>query len=237
LRASAPQWWFLAVWLIPPLLFFSFQVLKEIRHMLPSYPVFGILIALWLQRVLKGLNRYSQIAVIAFLCVYPAYQFAQTSFDSQRFPRRDISIGPFVLCVEDLELASLQFIPTYTYPANPVSWPVDPILALITAQSPNPTPSRRVRFVGDNPYLNGVVLQYESLRIGQPVASNGPFPSDDVSTYDFVVRLCGPEGRYGPADTRVPKLEMQFDRGTLPFTKIGQIQIPTGCEAQIYKRR
>jgi hypothetical protein len=236
-RVSATQWWFLLAWLIPPLLFFSFQVLKEIRHMLPSYPVFGILLALGLQRVLQGLSGSAQIAVVGSLCVYPAYQFAQMSFDSPWFPRRDFAIGRLVFSVRDLELASLQFIPTYTYPANPVSWPVDPILALITAESHDRTRSPRVRFVGDNPYLNGLVLQYESLRMGQPVISHGPFPHDDVSTYDFVVRLCGPEGRYGPVDTRDQKLEMQLDRGVLAFTRIGHIQIPAGCDVQVYSRR
>ena len=239
-RASADQWWFLAAWLIPPLLFFSFQELKEIRHVLPSYPAIAVILALLLERALDGMKRSAQIALVTVLSIYPAYQFAMLSFDFDAVPRRDLSIGPFVLAVRDLELASLELMPTYAYPPNRVKWPVEEVAGVVLSHAEPRGLPPRVRFSGDNPYLNGMVLEYESVRLRQPITSHGPLPfvSDkEPTSYDFIVRLCGPDGKYGPVDTRETTLDEQLDRDELPFTRIGTVRIPTPCDVTIYKRR
>ena len=47
--------WILGLWMVPPLLFFSFQVLKEVRHLLPAFPVFGICLSvLFVRTVLES---------------------------------------------------------------------------------------------------------------------------------------------------------------------------------------
>jgi len=168
--------------------------------------------------------------------VYPILQFTILSFDLDCLPRKDVHLGPFILSVKDLELASLQLMPTYTYPANPVRWPSREIIDVISRHSAD-IHSRlpRVRVVGDNPYLSGVVLHYQSLVDRHPISSHSPWINDDLTSWDFLVVLCGPEGKYGPMDMRDPASEAALTMGQLPFLEIGRVTLPTRCDAVIYK--
>ena len=181
--------WFLGLWLVPPLLFFTFQVLKEIRHLLPALPVIGIAGAVLLVNALQGLSRPLRIALLAVLCVYPAYQFIALSFDTPYAPRKDVRWGPFILSTGNLELASLQLIPTYTFPANLTAWPTREVVSAIASHAAlmQGRPPR-VRVVGEHPYLSGLVLKYQSVLSRTPIASHGPFTTEDPASSDFSSR-------------------------------------------------
>jgi hypothetical protein len=220
----------------PPLLFFSFQVLKEVRHLLPAFPVFGICIAVWLVRALERWRKPLRIALAVLLAAYPAYQAIAFSFDSPYLPRKDARWGPFLLSVKDLELASLQLIPSYTFPANPVRWPLEEIVSTIVSHA-SVVKGRlpRVRVVGENPYLSGLVLTYQAALSRTPVTSHGAFTRDDPRLWDFSVLVCGPERKYGPLDVREPEAARVLADPKRGFAEIGRVRIPSGCDALIYQ--
>jgi len=228
--------WFLSVWLVPPLLFFTFQVLKEIRHLLPALPVIGIAGAVLLVNALQGLRRPLRAVLLAVLCAYPVYQFVALSFDTPYAPRQDLRMGPFVLSTGNVELASLQLIPTYTFPANPTAWPTGEIVSAISShealmQGRPP----RVRVVGEHPYLSGLVLKYQSVLSRTPITSHGPFTTEDPASSDFSVVVCGPEGKYGPLDKREPQVAASVADPRNGFREIARVRLPTQCDAVIYQ--
>ena len=107
----------------------------------------------------------------------------------------------FILSIKDLELASLQLIPTYTFPANPTAWPTREVVSAIASHiSPAQAELPTVRVVGEHPYSSGLVLTYQSVLSGTPITSHGPFTRSDPVFWDFSVLVCGPEGKYGPLD-------------------------------------
>jgi 4-amino-4-deoxy-L-arabinose transferase-like glycosyltransferase len=236
-RRFTDQFRFLSLWALPPCFFFSFQLLKESRHLMPAYPAFGIAGAVLLINVLHNVSRPIKIAILASAMACSILQFTILSFDVDWLPRKDVHLGPFILSVKDLELASLQLMPTYTYPANRVRWPSREIVDLISGHSADIQGRLpRVRVVGDNPYVSGVVLRYQSLIDSHPIVAHGPWIKDDLTSWDFLVVLCGPEGRYGPMDTRDPAAEAALTSGQLPFREIGRVELPTHCDAVLYKK-
>ena len=228
--------WLLGAWLAPPLLFFSFQVLKEIRHLLPALPVIAIAGAVLLVSILNGVGRLTRHALLAVLCAYPAYQFIALSFDTPYIHRKDLRLGPFILSVKDLELASLQLTPTYTFPANPVAWPTQEVVSAIvshTSHLDGHLPD--VRVVGEHPYLSGLVLMYQSVLSGTPITSHGPFSREDPALSDFSVVVCGPEEKYGPLDVREPRLAALLADPRNGFQEVARVRLPSQCDALIYK--
>jgi 4-amino-4-deoxy-L-arabinose transferase-like glycosyltransferase len=228
--------WFHGTWLIPPLLFFSFQVLKEGRHLLPALPVIGIVGAGLLDNACRPLNRPSRWASVAVLFAYPAYLLLASSFDTPYAPRRDLRLGPFTLMTRELELASLQMIPTYTFPANTISWPTREIIAVIAANVSHRAdylPS--VRVVGEHPYLSGVILIYQSTLDRTPIRSHGPFSHEDPAVSNFSVVVCGSEKKYGPLDVREPQVAAALANPRNGFHEIGRVPLPARCDAVIYE--
>jgi hypothetical protein len=227
--------WFLGTWLLPPLLFFSFQVLKESRHLLPALPAIGIAGAALLMRAFRGVSGPSRLAAMAALFAWPVYLFVASSFDTPYAPRRDLRAGPFILMTRDLELASLQWIPTYTFPANPVAWPVHEIMSVIAANAPHRSDPPKVRVVGEHPYLSGLVLVYQSVLDRSPILSHGPLTHEDPALSDYSVVVCGPEKRYGPLDAREPDVATALADPHNGFQEIGRIRLPAGCDALVYR--
>jgi 4-amino-4-deoxy-L-arabinose transferase-like glycosyltransferase len=227
--------WFLGTWLIPSLLFFSFQVLKEGRHLLPALPAIGIAGAALLINACRGLSRPSHWTGIAMLFAWPVYLFVASSFDTSYAPRRDLRAGPFVLMTRDLELASLQWIPTYTFPANPVAWPTREIISVIAANEPHGVNPPKVRVVGEHPYLSGLILIYQSVLDRTPILSHGPFAHEDPEVSDYSVVVCGPEKKYGPLDAREPQVAAALADPRNGFQEIGRARLPAGCDALIYR--
>lgn len=228
--------WFLCAWLAPPLLFFSFQVLKEGRHLLPAMPAIGIAGAVLLLNTMRGLDRPLRSALLVGLFALPAYQFLSFSFDTPYAPRKDLRLGPFVLSVRDLELASLQLIPTYTFPANPTAWPTREVVSAIayhTSHMRGRVPI--VRVVGEHPYLSGLVLTYQSVLSRTPIASHGPFTREDPALSDFSVVVCGPERKYGPLDVREPQVAASLADPRNGFQEVARIRLPSRCDAVIYQ--
>jgi len=226
--------WFLGAWLVPPLLFFSFQVLKEIRHLLPALPAIGIAGAVLLVSALQGLRRPLRSALLLFLCAYPAYQFIASSFDTPYAPRKDLRLGPFILLIRDLELASLQLIPTYTFPANPIAWPTREVVSAIASHTSH-AHLPAVRVVGEHLYMSGLVLTYQSVLSGTPITSHGPFRRQDPALSDFSVVVCGPEKRYGPLDLREAQVAASIADPRNGFQEIARVRLPSQCDALIYK--
>ena len=104
---SRPAGLFLGAWFLFPFLVGTFAVVKDYRHMLPIYPVLGIWTAARLAGSLGPLPKRRQWLILAFLSVYPVYQFLASSFDTPWAPRRDLRLGPFCIAIKDLEMASL----------------------------------------------------------------------------------------------------------------------------------
>ncbi len=224
--------WFLFAWFVPPFLFLSFQVLKEIRHLLPAYPALGMVMGALVAGVVGR-----RPLVLGLLGLVPMYQFAAFSFDARLLPRPDLRCGPVILSIRNLELESLQWIPTYTYPANRDRWPVEHLVETIAKTSPHgPGHRPRVRVVGELPYLSGVVLHYYGLLNRTPLITGPPQDSSDPRESDFLVVPCGPQHRYGPLDLRDPALEKSLAERRLPFEEIARVPTPAGCDAVIYRK-
>ena len=217
-------------------MFFSFQVLKEARHLLPALPAIGVVLAVLLIHAWRPLSRAFRLALITVGFAFPGYLFAAYSFDTPYVPRYDLQLGPFTVMKRDLELASLQLMPTYTFPANPVYWPTREIIAVIAADAANRAgrfPS--VRAVGEHPYLSGLNLVYQSNLDGTPIFSHGPFVHEDPARFSYSVVICGPEKRYGPLDVREPEAAAALADPQNGFHEIGRVPLPSQCDAVIYR--
>jgi hypothetical protein len=227
--APLPATWFLASCALVPLIFFSFQYLKEPRHLFPAFPVVGVLIALLLEDSLATIGRNVRLLLTAALLAFPAYQFALLSFDIPWVPSRDIRLGRLLLAPADRESLPVR-------PARPTAWPVGDIVGLLRHSGGNiGGRPLRVRVAGHIPFLDGPVLNYESLlRYGQPLAYNllGD-RSLHPTWWDFVVVLSGPlELAY---EYREPVLGSMLEAQRLPFTAIGNVPLPGRREAVIYR--
>jgi hypothetical protein len=227
--APIPATWFLASCAVVPLIFFSLQYLKEPRHLFPAFPVVGILIAVLLEDSLATIGRSVRLLVIAALLTLPGYQYALLSFDIPWVPSRDIRLGRLLLVPADRESLLVR-------PARPTPWPVGDIVGLITHAGVNiEGRPLRVRVAGHIPFLDGPVLNYESLlRYEQPLAYN---LLDDRSLHptwwDFVVLLSGPLEL--PYEYREPVLGSLLEAQLLPFTAIGKVSLPERREAAVYR--
>jgi 4-amino-4-deoxy-L-arabinose transferase-like glycosyltransferase len=226
---------FLGAWLLPPLMFFSFQILKEIRHILPIFPAIAIAGAALLAAATRALRPGVRMACLALMCVFPAYLYVASSFDTRFAPRKDWRLGPLIFSIQDLELASLQLIPTYTFPANSTPWPSREIVSAIVARASVSSELPSVRMIGENPYLSGFSLVYQSFLSGTPISSHGPFDREDPRRSDFSVVLCGPEHRYGPLDFREPREEALVADPRNGFQEIARVRLPSRCDAVVYK--
>ena len=237
-RVPGRALWVLVPWMGLPLLFFSFQVLKEVRHLLPALPVFGICVAVFLRSALEGLRNSVRVGLALLLVSWPAYQLLAFSFDAPYLPREDVRLGPFILSIKNLELASLQLSPTYTFPANPVKWPLEEIVSIVASHASGANGALpRVRVVGEHPYLSGLVLTYQAALSRTPITSPGRSTRDDPRLWDFSVLVCGPEGKYGPLDYREPEAAAILTDTNMGLAEIGRVRIPSGCDARIYKKQ
>jgi hypothetical protein len=228
--------WLLGLCGILPLVFFSFQYLKEPRHLFPAFAIFGIAVAALLQANLAGTTPTMRRALLTGLFAYPVWQFAFLSFNVPLTLSKDVRLGPFVLLFADRELPHIGFLPSYAYPANSTKWPVAQIADLLAMQS-NHIEDRaaRARVVGHISFVDGPVLNYESLlRHDRPLEYNLP---DDRSLHptwwDFVVVLTGPIGRF--TESRDHILERLLEEQRLPFTTIGKVTLPQARHAVLYR--
>ena len=188
----APERWFIASCTLIPLAVLSFHQLKEPRHLFPAFAAFGIIAGAMLHDTVANLTLRVRVAVLAALLAFPAYQFAFLSFDIPWVPRKDIRLGPFVLLFAERESLPLR-------PANPTPWPVDRIVDLIAAhRTAIQGRAPRVRVAGHVPFLDGPVLNYESLlRHGEPLVYSRLFDRSLHPTWwDFVVVVSGPIRKY-----------------------------------------
>ena len=153
-----PQRWFVSsAGTLLPLMVLSFHQLKEPRHLFPAFAAFGIIVAAMLHETLAQTTFRMRATVLAALFAFPAYQFALLSFDIPLVPSKDVRLGPFVLLFADHDWLPLR-------PANPTRWPVAEIVGLIADQSRDiQGRAPRVRVAGHIPFLDGPVLNYESV--------------------------------------------------------------------------
>ena len=221
--------WFVASCAIVPVLFFSFQYLKEPRHLFPAFAMAGIVIAALLQASLGRAASKVRVGVLAAILVFPAYQFTLLSFDIPWVPSRDIRLGPLVLLAADRESLFVR-------PANRVEWPTREVVDLIARHS-NGIQGRalRVRVAGHIPFLDGPVLDHESmLQFRRPlVYSMLGDRSLHPTWWDFVLVLRGPV--LDSSEYREPVLANLLEARQLPFTDVGRVRLPDDREAVLYR--
>ena len=214
-----------------PLVFFSLQYLKEPRHLFPAFAVVGILIAVLLEDRVAAIGSRPRMALMAALLAFPVYQFALMSFDIPWVPSKDIRIGPLVLVPADRESLPVR-------PARSTVWPAGDIVGVIHDHSAGIQERPvRVRVAGHIPFLDGPVLNYESLlRYNQPIAYNllGDC-SLHPTWWDFVVMLSGPPEL--PDEYREPVLERLLEEQRLPFSMVGSVALPQGRRAVVYRAK
>jgi len=235
-RVPSRAVWFAAAWLLPPLGVLSFQVLKEIRHLLPAYPAVGILAAIGLAGALTSARKRIEIPALALLALWPLYQFGASSFDLTWLPRKDLGWGPWIVSTADLELASLQLMPVYTFPAGRMHWPAREAVEVIAKHAAairDRTP--RVRVAGANPFFNGLVLDYQARLLGHRFMFYSAFDRS-LSTADFVVTHSTPGRKYGPLDEGDPLLGRLLEARRLPFVPLAGIPFGDRAQVHIYSR-
>lgn len=221
---------FLLAWFLPPFFVLSLHPLKEVRHLLPALPALGIATATLTASLVAPMRRGLQISVLAALSVWPVYVFASSSFDSGFLPRKDIRWGPFVLSTADLEMASLEWMPTYTFPANRTKWPTRETLQAISARVTSGRPAR-VYVATWNPYFNGMVLAYEARLARSSLVFDAP-----LLGADFVITVQS-RRQYGPVDEGQQALEQNLRNGSLPFVEIDRLALPDGGEIRIHQAK
>jgi hypothetical protein len=222
--------WFVASCAVVPLVFFSFQYLKEPRHLFPAFAMFGILVAAMLTDSLAPLGRKARVAALTAVLAFPVYQFAWLSFDIPWGPASEIRLGPLQLLAADRDSLFVR-------PANSTAWPVEEIVGRIAAQSQSiEGRAPRIRVAGHVPFLNGPVLHYESLlRHRQPLAySMVGDRSLHPTWWDFLVVLAGPVAQ-PDSEHREPVLERLLENRQLPFTLLGRVALPDSREAVLYR--
>jgi 4-amino-4-deoxy-L-arabinose transferase-like glycosyltransferase len=224
---------FLLAWFIPPFILLTFHPLKEVRHLLPALPVVAIATAALLADVMSPVRRSLQMGALAALLMWPVYQFASWSFDSTLVPRGDIRWGPLMFSMKNLEAQSLEWMPTYTYPANPARWPSRELLRVIEAHTTSSDERARVHVAGSNPYFNALMLIYEARLARLPLTFDPPFGSD-YGDADFVVTVLA-NRRYGPVDERPTAAEVALADGAVSFTQIESLPLPDGGAVRLYE--
>jgi hypothetical protein len=223
---------FLVAWFLLPFGALSLHPLKEVRFLLPALPALGIAMATLTASLLAPMRQVLQVGVLVALSVWPLYLFVSSSFDSAFLPRKDIVWGPFIISTADLEMASLEWMPTYTFPANRTKWPTRETLEAISARAPSARPAR-VHVAGANPYFNGLVLAYEARLARSSLVFDSPFNSS-FNGADFVI-IPAPQRKYGPVDERRPQLEQELRNGSVPFIQVNWLALPDGGEIRIYE--
>ena len=222
--------WFIASCLAIPVAFFSFQYLKEPRHVFPAFAMIGIVIAALLHDAIANKTARVRAVVVTALLAFPVYQFVYLSFDIPYAPTRDVRFGPLVLLYADRESLFVR-------PANPTPWPVKDVVALIAAHGTDITGrSPRVRVAGHIPFLDGPGLSYESMlrdRVSLTYNMLGD-RSLHPTWWDFVVVLTGRVRN--PVEYREPLLATLLSEQRLPFAPVGTVALPDGRAAVVYRR-
>ena len=199
--------------------------------------MFGIVIAALMQESLARPPATARKAVLAAAFAFPLYQFAYLSFAGPWRPSADIRIGPFVLLFADREVPRVGSLPSYAYPANRTTWPVDRVVDLIaTHRQGFHARAQRVRVVGHIAFLDGPVLNYVSqLRHRMPVVYS-MLGNRSLSPvwWDFLVVMSGPVRQR--LEFREPVLERLLEDRRLPFTKVAGVALPEGRTALLYRR-
>jgi hypothetical protein len=225
-----PETWFMASCIVVPVAFFSFQYLKEPRHVFPAFAMFGIMIAALLQDVIAQQTTRVRAVVLTGLLAFPLYQFVYLSFDIPYAPSRDVRIGPLVLLFADRESLFVR-------PANPTAWPVSDVVALMAAHGTDINGrAPRIRVAGHIPFLDGPGLSYESL-LRDRNSLTYSMPGDrslHPTWWDFVIVLTGPMRNH--VEYREPLLATLLSEQRLPFAPVGTITLPDGRAAVVYRR-
>jgi 4-amino-4-deoxy-L-arabinose transferase-like glycosyltransferase len=224
---------FLTAWFVPAFTLLTFHPLKEVRHLLPALPVVAIVTAALITDLVSPLRRGLQAVAVGALMIWPMYQFASWSFDSPLVPRLDLRSGPIMLSMKNLEAESLEWMPTFTYPANPRRWPSREAVALMEGHRISSDERARVHVAGTNPYFNALILMHEARLTRSSFVFDPPFTSDYADA-DFVVTVLATR-RYGPVDQRPTAAERELKGAAAPFTLVGTLPLPDGGDAQIYE--
>jgi hypothetical protein len=224
---------FLLASFLPAFALLTFHPLKEVRHLLPALPIFGIAMAALIADVVFPLRRILQAGALTGLMMWPAYQFASWSFDSTFLPRADRRWGPIVFSTKNLEAESLNWMQTYSFPANPAHWPSREALQLMARRLASPGERARVHVAGTNPYFNGLILMYEARLARLPFLFDLPFTSDYAAA-DFVVTVLAAR-RYGSIDERPTAAEQALTNGAAPFTLVGTLPLADGGDLRFYE--
>ena len=227
---SQRETWFMASCAAIPLAFFSFQYLKEPRHVFPAFAMFGIMIAALLQEALAQQTTRVRAVVLTALLAFPLYQFVYLSFDIPYAPSRDVRIGPLVLLFGDRESLFVR-------PANPTSWPVREVVALMAAHGSDiEGRAPRVRVAGHIPFLDGPGLSYESLLQDRRPLTYSMLGDRSLhpTWWDFVIVLTGRVR--SQVEYREPVLATLLSEKRLPFAPVGAVPLPDGRAAVLYRR-
>ena len=164
---------------------------------------------------------------------WPAYQFVSWSFDWVLVPRADLRWGPIMFSTTNLEPQSLEWMPTYTYPANSTHWPSGESLQLMSNRLSSPSERARVHVAGTNPYFNALTLMHPARVARLPFAFDPPF-TDDYAGADFLVTVIA-NRRYGPVDERPTAAELAMNAGANPFTLVGTLPLADGGAVHVYE--
>jgi len=221
--------WFLAACGLPPLVFFSFQYLKEPRHLFAAFATVGILIGVLLEQNIARISSKSRALAVAAVFAFPAYQFLVMSFNGWPAPLSDVRIGPILVLAADR--ASL-----FVRPADPTAWPVAEIVRLLAMHSTHIRDrAPRVRVVGHVPFLDGPTLNYESLLNHRRSLTYSMLEDRSLNRrwWDFVVVVQGPTRL--KSEYREPVLQRVLEDQRLPFSAVGRVALPEGREAVVYR--
>jgi 4-amino-4-deoxy-L-arabinose transferase-like glycosyltransferase len=221
--------WFLAACGLPPLVFFTFQYLKEPRHLFAAFATLGILIAALLEHNIAKISSKSRLLVVTAVFAFPAYQFLVLSFNSWPAPSRDVRLGPILLLAADRESLFVR-------PADSTAWPVADVVRLLATHSKHIRDrAPRVRVVGHVPFLDGPTLNYESLLNHRQSLTYSMLEDFSLNRrwWDFVVVIHGPVRL--KSEYREPVLQRVLEDQRLPFSVVGRVALPEGREAVVYR--
>ena len=221
--------WFLAACGLPPLVFFTFQYLKEPRHLFPAFATLGILIGALLEHNMAKISSKSPMLVVAAVFAFPAYQFLVLSFNGWPAPSKDVRLGPILLLPADRESLFVR-------PADSTAWPVADIVRLVATHSKHIRDrAPRVRVVGHVPFLDGPTLNYQSLLDHHQSLTYSMLEDRSLHRrwWDFVVVVQGPVRL--KSEYREPVLQRVLEDQRLPFSVVGTVALPEGREAVVYR--
>ncbi len=228
--ASGGNFWFLLFWFLP-IIFFFIGVNKTLRFLTPFLPVLGIVLAIFVVKILpKKFKILSSVACL--LLFFPVYSLLYSSFHS--VPGKDLKIGPFVIT---------QKYGHTVFPPQDEVWPIPEIVDFIYKDNIWNEKHTLILIVPSLPEFNHNNFSYLAMQKNYKNLDFGGFPRDTVINAisrmrdaDYLIDKSDSPSLPGFNNKFNAEIQKTLEEGKFGYKKIKVFALPDQTEAFIYKK-